>query len=289
MRYLDSHDVRAALPMQEAIEAMEEAFSDDAESPVRSLVGGSLFMPGRVGGFTGVKAVSVVPGRPAGVVAVFGPDGAPLGLVDGPELTKIRTGAASGLATRLLARPEADTMAMVGAGAMAADQVAAIRAVRPVKDVLVWSRSRERAEWFARSVGGVAVETPTEAVGAADVICCATPSRKPLFGMSSVRAGSHVNAVGAFRPEMAELAPDLLAGAFVVVDDRDAAAEEAGDLIQAGRDPDATLADLLSGRASPAGTDITVFKSVGIAAQDVAAAVRALNTASHMGIGVEFG
>ena len=131
MRWLNASDLRRALPMDEAVLAMEAAFGDDRETPLRIGLGVSLFMAGRVGGVTGVKVVSTVPGDPAGVVAVFGPDGQPLGLVDGPTLTAIRTGAASGLATRLLAARGASVVAMLGAGAMAADQVSAVRVGPP--------------------------------------------------------------------------------------------------------------------------------------------------------------
>jgi ornithine cyclodeaminase/alanine dehydrogenase-like protein (mu-crystallin family) len=273
--------------MPEAIESMVEAFGDDREVPVRVRLGSSLFMPGRVGDHTGVKVVSVVPGRPAGIVAVFGPDGDPLGLVHGSELTRIRTGAASGLATRLLARPDARVLAMLGAGAMAFDQVEAVRSVRPIERVLVWSRTPTRAAELARLVDGEAVTDADEAVAAADVVCCATPAREPIFDDAGLRDGAHVNAVGAFTPEMAEVPAATLRRAYVVVDDEAAAREEAGDLIRAGRLPaDASIADLLAGRRDPGDRQITVFKSVGIASQDVAAAVRALEGAERRDLGV---
>lgn len=285
MLYLNGDQTRQALPMPAAIEAMEEAFAGSSDSPLRTLVGGSLVMPGRLGSTVAVKVVSVVPGSPAGIVAVFGPDGAPIGLVDGPTLTSLRTGAACGLATRLLAGEECATLAMLGAGAMAPDQIAAVRAVRPIERVLVWSRSYERARSLADRVGGEAVESAGAAVGLADVVSCATPATEPLFEGASVGPGTHVNAVGAFTPEMAELPAALLAEAFVVVDDRDAAAAEAGDLIRAGRVPDATLTELLTGLAGHHVGETTVFKSVGIAAQDVAAAHTALERAAELGLG----
>src|SRR3990172_10516319 len=134
MRYLDAAATRASLDMGDAIAAMERAFGDDREVPVRRQLGASLCMPGRVGSDTGVKVVSTVPGRPLGVVAVFDAAGACRGLVDGPTLTAIRTAAAAGLATRLLARPDAATLAMLGAGAMAYDQVTAVMEVRPIHE-----------------------------------------------------------------------------------------------------------------------------------------------------------
>jgi len=285
MRYLNALALREALPIEDAVDAMRLAFGRDMEVPVRSRVGASLFMPGRVGEISAIKVVSTVPGRPAGIVVVFGADGAPIGMVDGPELTKIRTGAASGLATELLAPEGASTLAMLGAGAMAFDQVAAVRAVRDIDRVIVWSRTEERARVLADRIGGETSSDPDEAVSQADVISCATPATAPLFSDGSVRTAAHINAVGAFTPEMVEVPTATLQRAFVVVDDQDAAAVEAGDLIQAGRLPgDATMSEVLDG-LHPQGAEITVFKSVGIASQDVAAAARALARAAENGLG----
>lgn len=289
MRYLDPAATRHALPMPDAIEAMEHAFTGDAQAPLRALVGPSLVMPGTLDGLMAVKVVSIVPGNPVGLVFVFGEEGIPLGIVDGPTLTAIRTGAVAGLATRLLSNPEAAVLAMLGAGAMGFDQVEAIKAVRPIERVLVWSRDIERAWQLADRVGGESVAEVDEAVARADVISCATPATAPLFDQDVVRPGTHINAVGAFTPEMAELSPAVLSRAFVVVDDVDAAAAEAGDLIQAGRAPDATLRQLLEGSVAAVDHDLTVFKSVGVAAQDVAAASRALSNATRLGIGVDLG
>ncbi len=288
MRYLGPDDVRRALPMEDAIGSMRDAFGADWEAPERVKVGVSLFMPGRVGDATAVKVVSTVPGDPAGVVVVFGPDGHPLGLVDGPSLTAIRTAAAPGLATDLLARPDARVLAMLGAGAMAADQVAAVRAVRRIEEVLVWSRTPDNAARFAERIGGRAVSGAAEAVAAADVVSTATPARAPLFPDGVIRPGTHVNAVGAFTPEMVELPPGVVTDAFVLVDDVAAASVEAGDLIQAGREPDGTLGDLLAGRVAAPTGGITIFKSVGVASQDVAAGRAALERAAREGIGIEF-
>lgn len=286
MRYLGATDTRTALPMSDAVEAMRRAFSDESEAPLRTQVGGSLVMPGRLGETMAVKVVSTVPGNPAGLVAVFGGDGSPLGIVDGPTLTAIRTGAVSGLATDLLAPDSASTLAMLGAGAMAFDQVEAIRAVRLLTRVLVWSRTPERAEHLALRVGGEAVADADRAVAEAEIVSCATPSTFPLFDAGSLGSGTHVNAVGAYTPEMVELPADLVRSAYVVVDDVDAAAAEAGDLIQAGKLPDTTLRDLLAGMSPAIAQDFTVFKSVGIAAQDVAAAEMALANAERLDLGV---
>lgn len=286
MLFLDADQTRRCLPMVAAVESQVAAFSDDIEIPLRQQLGGSMFMPGRVGDHTGIKIVSTVPGNPTGLVMVLGPDGSPLGVVDGPTLTAIRTGAGSGLATRLLASPRASTLTMLGAGAMAYDQVEAVRAVRPIRRILVWSRTRERAAQLAERVGGEVVDDPDEAVAEADVVSCATPSEEPLFRPDSVRSGTHINAVGAFRPEMIEVPVETTRQAFVVVDDREAAAHEAGDLLVAKVEPDATMGDLLAERVTPP-DGITFFKSVGIASQDISAAQATVAEARREGIGTE--
>ena len=212
-------------------------------------------------------------------------------MVDGPTLTAIRTAAGAGLATRLLARPDARTMAMLGAGAMAYDQVVAIKEVRPILDVLVWSRNPDHAAALAARVGGQVADDPSEAVAAADVVSAATPSHQPLFSPTAVRPGTHLNAVGAFTPVMCEIPPEVVHTARVFVDDLAAAAAEAGDLLQADRTPDGTIGDLVAGRITGRGDaeQITFFKSVGIASQDVAAGAAALHTAERLGLGTVMG
>ena len=272
--------------MNDAISAMSDAFTADREVPQRQQLGASLFMPGRVGTTSGIKVVSTEPGNPSGIVVVFAPDGTPLGFVDGPTLTALRTGAVAGLATDLLADPSASTLAMLGAGAMAPDQIAAVRAVRPINEVLVWSRDFTTATTLAEQVDATPVRAANDAVAAADVITTATPAHTPLFDHTALPEGVHINAVGAFTPEMAEIPSRTVRGAYVVVDDYDAASHEAGDLLQAGRVPDIDLTALLKiGR--PNHTGHTLFKSVGIASQDIAAARLALENADRLSIGVE--
>lgn len=272
--------------MPDAIASMRVAFTEESEVPLRTPLGSSLFMPGRVGDITAIKVVSTVPGNPVGVVVVFDSEGNPLGLADGPTLTSIRTGAVCGLATELLATRSATTLAMLGSGAMAEDQIEAVRAVRSIRHVLVWSRDRENAERLAGRIGGEAVGSADEAVAAADIVSCATPATRPLFEPDAVGEGTHINAVGAFLPEMVEVPGGTVGRAYVVVDDYEAAAAEAGDLIQAGRTPNASLREVLEGSHPAIGEDVTFFKSVGIAAQDVAAAHSALANAKTAGLGV---
>jgi ornithine cyclodeaminase len=186
----------------------------------------------------------------------------------------------------MLAPREVSTLAMLGAGAMAFDQVQAVKSVRRIERVLVWSRDRSNARMIADMVGGEPVADANEAVAEADVISCATPATAPLFSDSAVREVAHVNAVGAFTPEMVELPAELLKRAYVVVDDLEAAAAEAGDLIQADREPDTTLRELLADKAPEIREDVTVFKSVGVAVQDVAAAHLALSNADRLGLGM---
>lgn len=283
MRILDAEQTRVALPMTAAIAAMVDAFGTDIDLPQRQLLGASFFMPARVGNLSGIKVVSVVPGNPAGIVVVFGEDGAPIGCVDGPTLTSIRTGAGAGLATRVLASPDPRRFAILGAGAMAYDQIAAVLAVTAVESVVIWSRTNEKAQSLALRMGAEVADSPDGAVRGADIVTTVTPATAPLFDPSSLGDDVHINAVGAFTPDMVEIPAQTVRAAFTVVDDRTAASAEAGDLIQAGTTPNATLGELLDGFERPAG--ITMFKSVGIASQDVAAAAKALANAEALGIG----
>lgn len=285
MRILRATETRAALAMADAIGSMRMAFGSDTDAPLRQLVGQSLVMPGRVGDIAGVKVVSTVPGNPAGIVIVLDADGSPIGIADGPTITSIRTAAGAGLATDLLAPAGATSMAMIGAGAMARDQIAAVAQVREINRVVVWSRDASKARALADEFGGETAPTPAEAVHAADIVTTATPSTRPLFDEADLQRQVHVNAIGAFTPDMAEIPTEFVRQAFIVVDDISAAAAEAGDLIQAGRTPDTDMCNLL-GMASTPTHDRTLFKSVGIATQDVAAAATALSNAERLGLGV---
>ena len=304
--FLDADAVRGAVSIIELIDAVEGAYRDVAagrdQSPVRSRVplddGDLLLMPGVRDGGRGasVKLVTVVPGNADrglpvihAVVAWFdAATGRPLALIDGATLTAMRTGAASGVGTRLLARRDATTLAMIGAGAQAEWQVRAVAAARPIERVLVWSRTADgRAAFAARMAGALgldvrAASSAEEAVRAADVVCTATTSREPVFDAGWIRPGTHVNGIGAFRLDMVELPPALFGRASVVaVDSRAAAAEEAGDLMAAVEqgvleasapiEIGSVAADYAATRDRDA---ITVFKSVGLAFQDVAAAER---------------
>lgn len=307
--FLDADAIRAAVPIADLLDAVEAAYRDVAEgrdrSPLRSHVslerGDLLLMPGvRQGGAgASVKLVTVMPGNAelglptlqAIVVWLDAATGRPLALLDGTAVTAMRTGAASGAATRLLARPDAATLAVIGAGGQAEWQVRAVLAARPIERVLVYARRPDDRAAFAErmqaatGVTTVAAESAREAVEAADVICCATTASEPVFDAAWVRPGTHVNGVGAFRLGMVELPPALFARAAVVaIDAREAARAEAGDVmaaVEAGSVAEADLVEIGSVERGwvdtrPVGA-ITVFKSVGLAIQDVAAAELAVS------------
>jgi ornithine cyclodeaminase len=319
LRILNEADLRGVLDMPSAIAAMRAAFSGlsdgSAHVPVRTAVHGgpvtTLIMPGFLATprALGAKVVSVAPanrdrGVPVvqGVVLLVDPDtGAPSALLDGTWLTALRTGAASGLATDLLARAGSRVLGVIGAGAQARTQIAAVCAVRPIEEVRVVSRTRASAEALVdelvRELGGTvtarAVADATAAVRGADIVVTATDSATPVLLDADVAPGTHVNAVGAYRPSMRELPGELVERARVVVDQVAAALDEAGDVLiplREGRIVQEALVELgdvvlgrRPGRRSPA--EITVFKSVGGAAQDLAVAALALERAEAGGIG----
>jgi ornithine cyclodeaminase len=302
--FLDADAIRGAVPVADLLDAVEAAYRDVAagrdRSPLRSHValdaGDLLLMPGvRDGGIgASVKLVTIVPGNVerglptlhAVVVWLDAATGEPLALMDGATITAMRTGAASGVATRLLARSDSATLAVIGAGGQAEWQIRAVLAARPIRRVLVHARSPEARAGFAERMTeavGVPVEPAASAEAAvreADVVCCATTSTEPVFDAAWLRPGTHVNGIGAFHLGMVELPPELFARAsLVAVDSRAAAMAEAGDVVAAierGLLAETELVELGTvGRdwvESRAPDAITAFKSVGLAIQDVAAA-----------------
>lgn len=323
LRVLSADDVRRALPMRAAIEAMREAFgllaSGRVTMPLRTQVrvpgheAVTLVMPGRcdVPLGLGAKIVSVFPrnpaaGRPlihAAVVLLDDQTGEPVALLEGTALTAIRTGAASGLATDLLARKDARRLGLIGAGTQARTQLLAVCCVRNVERVAVWSRTRARAERLAAELAGRdgapaqidLVGSAAEAARGADVICTATAAASPVLRAEDVAPGTHINAVGSFTPDMKEIDPALVGHARVVVDQREAAMAEAGEVIAAvagGLMVAGNLVELgrivngsLPGRTRQ--DEITVFKSVGLAVQDLCAGARAIAEARRNNLGAE--
>lgn len=302
MLLISSHRLRELVQVDDAVKAVREAFIDASagviEQPPRLALdnGDALAMMARdrrLGG-TVLKVTTVRPTNPdvglSAVQAVVlwfdGPTGAPLALIDGTTLTSMRTGAASAVATDLLAAPDADLLAVIGAGGQAADQIRSVCAVRPIREARITDRVPQRAFDLARRLGPelptvrlVAVGTASEAVAGATVICTVTNSSLPLFSIDELSETVHINAIGAFTPAMCELPPELLADASVLaVDHVESALREAGDIIQAlgagyiteGRL--AELGELLTLRVPRSSRGRTVFKSVGIAAQDLALA-----------------
>lgn len=319
---LSHRDVRQALPMRDAVEAMKRAFAQlstgQAEVPLRVPVhvprhnGLTLFMPAYLAADDqmAVKIVSVFNDNPvrglplihALVVVIDAGTGAPVAAMEGASLTALRTGAASGAATDLLARPDAAVAAVFGAGVQGRTQLEAVCAVRPIREAWVYDTDPQRAQAYAWEMGrqlGIPVHvaaSPAKAVREADVVCTATTSSTPVFDDADIRPGTHINAVGAYTPQMREVPTETVLRARVVIDHRTASLAEAGDLlipIREGRMTEAHIwaelgeivAGLKPGRMSP--EEVTLFKSVGVAVQDVAAAAAVLEAARRQNLGVE--
>jgi ornithine cyclodeaminase len=304
MRIYSASDVRAALPMALAIDVMRSAFAQlaagQAVMPPRTRLQGehglSLVMPAllRDSQDLAVKVVSVMSGNPdlglpavVGTVLVLDPrTGLPLALLDGAALTAIRTGAGGGLAADLLARADSRTLTVFGAGVQARVQVEAVRVVRPIETVWVVSRTRAPAQALVDELrmSGVKAAVPVEvgaAVAASDIIITATSAPTPVFAGRAIRPGTHLTAVGAHTADTRELDADCFRTSYTVVDSFAAAQAEAGDLLLAGAAAHAELGQIVLGLRPGRTTadQITIFKSVGVAAQDAAAAgavVRAL-------------
>lgn len=324
MLILTAADVQKALPIGEAIQAMKRAYASlsdgKAEMPLRTRLpvpkhdAATLFMPAFVqsgeGDALAVKIVSLFPGNPqrglafiqAAVLVLEPETGRPLALLEGASLTAIRTGAGSGAAIDLLARPESHVLAVFGAGGQARSQMEAACSVRKIEKVWVFDTSVERAEALARETAGRGVipkevsvaENPQQAARDADILCMATTSKTPVFHDEDLKPGVHISAIGSYLPDMQETPGETVARALVVVDSRSAALAESGDLIQPiraglfGEDHiHAELGEIVlgrkTGRLSPG--QVTYFKSVGLAVQDAMAAQLALQNAEEMGLG----
>lgn len=325
MLVLTRSQVRELVSMADAIELMKTAFAELSAgrtvSPLRTVIplpdreGDALFMPAYVPAMDalGLKSVNVFRrnlerGLPVihAIVSLVDPEtGQPTALMDGTYLTALRTGAVSGAAADLLARPESWVLAAIGAGAQGITQIAAVCAVRPIERVIAVDVNEQALERLRQQLHNdwpeieSRLETTTDAGAAvreADVICTATTSRTPVFRDEDVRPGTHISAVGAYTPEMQELPAETVARATVVVDAVDAALAEAGDLIIPLNDGLVTrehfareLGMVASGTAPGRTSDdeVTLFKSVGNAVQDVVVAKRAVERAWEMGVGTE--
>jgi ornithine cyclodeaminase/alanine dehydrogenase-like protein (mu-crystallin family) len=289
MMLLDEPAVRGLLRLEDVIPAMEQALaafsSGKVVQPVRTMVpvsehhGFLGLMPAYTGEALGAKLVAFYPqntGVPThhAVIQLFQPHtGEPLVTMDGRLITEVRTAAVSAVATKLLARSEASVLAILGAGVQARSHLEALRLVRTFHEVRVWSP--RRAEAFARQFGIQATSSAEEAVRGADVIVTATTSQTPVLAGAWLSPGAHVNAVGAPRPDWRELDDDLLRQARLYVDSMEAGFKESGDVIAAGArrvigEIGGVAAGVISGRQSA--EEITLFKSVGLAVEDVVTA-----------------
>jgi ornithine cyclodeaminase len=261
----------------------------------------------------GVKLVSLMPhNQPPrysshlGLVLLFEPEhGCPVAILDAAEITAIRTAAASGLATRLLARPDAGDLAILGAGEQARSHLEAMLAVRQLRRIRVWARDRSKAEVFAATEGprhGVAIETAAsvpDAVGGADIICTLTKSREPILFGDWISSGAHLNVVGSSIASAAEVDSVAVVQSRFFVDCRNSTVNEGGEYLRALRSGAITAAHIAAeigevanatkpGRSSP--EEVTLYKSLGVAPQDLASAHYVLEKARAAGVGqlIEF-
>ncbi len=322
MKFLDAENVQRALPMADAVEAMKGALkalsAGNVNVPARVHVavpdanGDALFMPAYSAAEArmSLKVVTMfednhaksLPFIQAVVLLLDATNGTTLAIMDGSSLTAIRTGAASGAATDVLARADASVIAVFGAGVQARTQLEAVCSVRQVTAVRVVDVDAQRAAEFASDmqarldVGVVVSNTSAEALAGADIVCTATTSPEPVFNDSEIEPGTHINAIGSYKPNVREVPGQTVARARVFVDQLEAAWDEAGDLIIAAEEGmidkahvQCELGAVIAGKCAGRETDkqITFFKSVGIAVQDLAAASRVLATAEKEGLGVD--
>ena len=296
---IDADTLARVLQMSAAIDALEAAFAGRLpDAPPRARVeapaGDVLLMPAVGEREAGVKLVTVAPGNPerglplihALYVLLDGATLAPIALFEGAALTALRTAAVSGLATRYLAREDAARLVIFGAGVQATAHLEAMTAVRPVERVVVVSRTEGAADRLAGRARDAGLEASTgepAAVADSDIVCTCTTSATPLFDGSRLSAGAHVNAIGAYRPEDREVDDGTVRRARIVVETREAAMAEAGDILipmKAGVIDEtaivADLAEVVGGRLvrrSP--EEVTLFKSVGVAFEDLVVAAAA--------------
>jgi thiomorpholine-carboxylate dehydrogenase len=289
MLFLDEAKVRKHLRMADLIPAMERALIDfsagKVTQPVRSVISvdppGGFFgmMPALTPEGLGQKIVTFYPpnakrGMPTHMATIFLADpetGAPLAVMDGRLITEMRTAAVSAAATKLLASPDAKVLAILGSGVQARSHVEALRLVRPFQEIRVWSPTPENAERLAEEIGGEAT-TAESAVRDADVIVTATSSTEPILRGAWLKSGCHINAVGACRPDWRELDDEAM-GNVVFVDSREGAMKESGDVILSGAKIYAELGEAIAGKIPPCPDRTTVFKSLGMAVEDIAAAL----------------
>lgn len=314
---LSEHDVRRLLDMESCIEAMTEVLGalarDELFQPLRSIVrpprtpGLLGLMPAHRGGSApayALKEIVVTPDNPArgldphqGAVLLHdGETGRLVAVINASPVTEIRTAAVSAVATRALARPDAARVAILGAGVQARAHVEAMRAVLDDPEIRVWARRLEAAERLGAEVGAIVAPSPDAALFGADVVCTTTAAAEPVVERRWLARGAHVNAVGACLPTTRELDTETMAHASLFVDRRESALNEAGDYVLAAADgaigPDhirAELGEVLAGLhpGREREDELTVFESLGIAVEDLAAAELLVRRARAEGSGTE--
>jgi ornithine cyclodeaminase len=314
---LSEHEVRELLDMESCIESMTEVLASLARgelyNPLRSIArspGADTLlglMPAYRGGSSpayGLKEIVVVPSNPSrgldthmgGVLLHDGETGKLLAIMNASPITEIRTAAVSGVATRALARPDAQRVAILGAGAQARGHVHAMRAVLDDPEIRIWARRLEAAEELAGEVGATVAPSVDAALFGAEVVCTTTGSVEPIVEKRWLARGAHVNAVGSCFPTTRELDTETVAHASFFTDRRESCLNEAGDFVipvsEGAIGPDhikAELGEVLAGmhpgRAHE--DELTVFESLGIAVEDLASAELVVRRAREQGVGVE--
>jgi ornithine cyclodeaminase/alanine dehydrogenase-like protein (mu-crystallin family) len=295
--FLNEEQVRQHLQMADLISAMERALIDFSNGkvtqPVRSVIkvdppGGFLgLMPALTPDGLGLKAVTFYPpnaerGIPTHMATIFLVDpqtGAPLAIMDGRLITEMRTAAVSAAATKLLAARDAKILALLGSGVQARSHVEALRLVRNFETIRIWSPTTEHAKRLAKEIGATAMSAE-QAVRDADVIVTATNSKTAILKGAWLKPGCHVNAIGACRPDWREMDDDALAN-VVFVDSREGAMKESGDVILSGAKIYAELGEAFAGKVPSRASETTIFKSLGMAVEDIAAAMLVYRSATQ--------
>ena len=297
MLFLDEEQVRKHLRMADLIPAMEKALIDFSAGkviqPVRQVI--PVDPPG---GFYGMMPALTLEGLGQKIVTFYPPNaktnlpthmatillndpqtGAPLAVMDGRLITEMRTAAVSAAATKRLAQPNAKILAILGSGVQARSHAEALRLVRQFEEIRVWSPNKSHAEQFAKEIGAKAMSAEA-AVRDADVVVTATSSRMSILRGAWLRPGCHVNAVGACRPDWRELDDDAMRN-VIFVDSREAALKESGDVILPGAKIYAELGEAFAGKINSRANEITIFKSLGMAVEDIAAALLVYQSAAR--------
>jgi thiomorpholine-carboxylate dehydrogenase len=301
--FLNEDEVRQRLQMVDLILAMEKALIDfsagKVTQPVRQVIpvdppGGFYgIMPALTPDGLGQKIVTYYPpnankGIPTHMALIILNDpqtGAPLAVMDGRLITEMRTAAVSAAATKLLAPESSNVLAILGSGVQARSHFEALQLVRNFEEIRVWSPNKTHAEEFAKEIGASSTRlrsprrrttrqaSAEDAVRGADVVVTATSSKTPVLDGGWLKPGCHVNAVGACRPDWRELDDDAMRNSVVFVDSREAAMKESGDIILSDAKIYAELGEAFAGRVPPCAGEITIFKSLGMAVEDIAAAL----------------